>query len=307
MHLVKKMDISVFDAHCDTALNIFENKFELLKNPGHTDLTRGGEYTRYAQIYAIWNEKGTVAQYKTQLEYLKAEFLKNTDKVMLCTSVLDAETAFAENKTAAFLAVEGAEQLDCSETELENAYNDGVRAVNITWNYENALSGSNVDAPDKGLTEKGRSFVRKCNELGILVDVSHISEPGFWDVLEVSQKPIIASHSNSKVLCPHPRNLTDEQFKALVKNGGVAGINLCADFLGVNPTVDTVIAHIERFLSLGGEKNIGLGTDFDGCDVLDDIAGLQDLGKLYEALLKRNYSENTVKDIFFNNMMSLMN
>lgn len=300
------MNIPLFDAHCDTALNLFENKYSLLKNPGHTDLERGRKYVPYVQIYAIWNDRGTLADYKRELSYFKEELSRHGSAVLLCTSAAEAEKAFAGGKAAAFLSVEGAEQLNCSEAELEKAYAEGIRAVNITWNYENALSGSNAEGNTKGLTDKGRSFVKKCNELGVLVDVSHISEPAFWDVMAVTQKPVLASHSNAKAVCGHSRNLTDEQYKALVRNGGVAGINLCADFLGDAPTIDTVIQHIEHFLSLGGEKNIGIGADFDGCDVLEDIGGIQDMAKLYEALLKKNYSEDVVRDIFFCNMMRLM-
>ena len=301
------MNIPLFDAHCDTALSIFANQYSLLKNPGHTDLVRGRKYTPYAQIYAIWNDRGTLASYQKELAYFKRELSLHAEVVQLCTSAAEAEAAFAKGKAAAFLSVEGAEQLNCSEEELEKAYAEGVRAVNITWNYENALSGSNLEGSGKGLTEKGRRFVKKCNALGVLVDVSHISEPGFWDVLAVTEKPVLASHSNAKALCAHIRNLTDKQYIALVKNGGVAGINLCADFLGEAPALDTVIGHIEHFLSLGGRQNIGIGADFDGCDVLPDISGIQDMEKLYEALLKRNYTEDLVQDIFFYNMMRLMN
>ena len=180
------------------------------------------------------------------------------------------------------------------------------KAVNLTWNYANALSGSNADRPEEGLTEKGRAFVRRCRELGVLPDMSHISEKAFWDVYELGGV-MFASHSNSKSVYCHRRNLTDEQFAAISETGGVAGLNLYAEFLGENATCDTVIAHAERFLSLGGEKAVAIGADLDGCDALPEgISGIQDMEKLYEAFLKKNYSESLLRDIFFNNLFNLI-
>jgi len=192
---------------------------------------------------------------------------------------------------------------------LEEAYEIGVRAINLTWNYENALSGSNVEGKERGLTEKGNVFVRRMQELGILVDVSHLSDRGFWDVAELSVKaklPFIAGHSNSRNVFPHSRNLTDEQFTAIIKCQGVAGINLVGELLGEDATVDTVIAHIEHWMSLGGEKSVAIGTDFDGGTPCRGIKDITELDKIYERLLGMNYPESVVHSIFFDNMMRVV-
>jgi len=245
--------------------------------------------------------------FAAQYRLFQGALAANRDQMLFCRTVSEAKTAELEGKTAAFLSVEGAELINCSLDRLREAHELGVRMVGLTWNAENDLSGTNVEATDRGLSELGRRFVRRCDELGVIVDVSHISEPGFWDVVEESTKPFVASHSNAKVLCDHSRNLTDEQFLAIVKAGGVTGINLYGEFLGENATIDTVIAHIEHFLSLGGAANIALGADLDGCDILPaGIGGVEDMEKLAERLLQKNYAESLICDIFYHNLMRVV-
>lgn len=318
--------ISLFDAHCDTlSRNDSPNHphyggGSLRRNSGHVDLERGhAAFGRYAQFFAVfgtwksWDSDGKAASLYTRFEGQYALFRRtmeeNEDIVTPCRTAAEAERANAAGKVAAFLSVEGAELLDCDEEKLEDAWKKGVRMVNLTWNFENALSGSNADAPEKGLTERGRAFVCKMQKLGIIVDVSHLSDPGFWDVAELSEAagvPFIASHSNSRALCPHKRNLTDEQFTAIIRCRGVAGLNLCDEFIGENPTLDDAVAHIEHFLALGGEKNVAMGGDWDGCDPCPGIKQLTDIGKLYERLLQRNYKESLVQAIFYDNLMRVV-
>lgn len=158
-----------------------------------------------------------------------------------------------------------------------------------------------------GLTEKGRQFVFHAQKLGILLDMSHISERGFWDTLEISTRPVIAGHSNSKTVCNVPRNLSDEQFSALVRQDGGAGINLYPEFLGLGHNIDAVFSHIEHFMSLGGEKAVFIGCDLDGIEYTPSgISGVQDLGKIYEMLLRHNYPEQLVQGIFRNNILKVM-
>lgn len=303
------MEMPLFDAHCDTAFRTLEKGEGLYRNSGHTDLRRGGEYKPRVQVYAIFDEGGDLrAKYRRQLFHLKSQLEMNSGIVSLCTSKADILKTISQGRQAAVISVEGAELLGCGEEGLREAYKDGVRAVNITWNHENALSGSNAEGTDRGLTPAGRDFVRRCSKLGVIVDLSHISDPGFWDTLETAEGQIMASHSNSRAVCAHRRNLTDDMFRALMARGGVAGINLYAEFLGENADIETVVRHIGHFLELGGERNIGIGADFDGCDRLPrGIRGIQDMGRLYEALLNRGVPKNVADDIFFNNFMRIFN
>ena len=161
---------------------------------------------------------------------------------------------------------------------------------------------------ERGLSEKGKDFVRRCDELGILVDVSHLSDPGFWDVIETSKNPIIASHSNSRAVCGHTRNLTDDQFRALRDKGGTTGLNLYTQFLGEDKvTVETCVRHIEHFLDLGGEKTIAIGGDLDGCDTLPEgMTGVDGTALVYQALADRGYPKALLDDIFYNNLMRVV-
>ena len=292
-----------FDAHCDT----ITAQEHLRVNNGHLDLTRLSAYGPCAQIFAVCCTEDMAGGYRTYLPLLRSELERNQDLAILCRSAEDIRKAISAGKIAALIAVDGAEHFGCTIDGLKTAYDNGVRSVNLSWNHDNALAGAAMDT-GSGLTERGRAFVREAQELGVMIDLSHVSERAFWDVLECSQRPVYASHSDSWSLCPDfLRNLTDAQFTALVKQGGGTGINLCADFIGMTRDLAAVVAHIEHFLSLGGEKAVFLGTDFDGIwETPRGISGVEDMEKLYNALLRRNYPEALVQDIFFNNLFCIL-
>ncbi|MGI5973427.1 MAG: dipeptidase [Oscillospiraceae bacterium] len=305
--------MKVFDGHCDTILRCYQKGGGIRRNDGHLDLERMRKYGGYAQFFAIFGSKGDMLGrslwqvFQEEYAIFHREMAENADLVEHCRTAAEAEAAWRRGKNAAFLSVEGADLLECSLEKLERAYELGVRAVNLTWNYENALSGTNEEGAERGLTKQGRAFVEKMQELGMLVDVSHLSDPGFWDVIALAGKPIFASHSNSRAVCPHKRNLTDAQFTAIIGNHGVAGLNLCDEFIGENPDMDQTVAHIEHFLALGGEKNVSLGGDWDGITGMPEgFHGIQDLDALAERLLQMNYPEEQVADLFCNNLMRVV-
>ena len=305
--------MDIFDGHCDTVLMCHQSRSGFARNHCHVDLERAEKYGRYAQFFALIGLTVDIQDiYFHRIFYLEddlfqQEMAANAGAITHCRTASEAEEAFAAGKVAAFLSVEGAELLDCSTERLEEAYALGVRSVNLTWNHVNALSGTNAEETRQGLTEQGRSFVRKAEKLGVLVDVSHLSDPGFWDVAETLSGPFWASHSNARRVFSQPRNLTDEQFTAIIDHNGVAGLNLYAEFLGENPDVDTVIAHLEHWLELGGARNVSLGGDLDGCSCLPaGFTGVESWSLLYERLLQRNYSEVLIQDVFFNNLMRVV-
>ena len=178
------------------------------------------------------------------------------------------------------------------------------------WNgayYPNAISGTNAQEPERGLSDIGRNFVREAQKRNILMDVSHLSEKGFWDLVDITSAPIIASHSNAKALCPHSRNLTDEQIKAIVATKGFVGLNFYSLFVGERADMDELIAHVEHFWDLGAENILGLGGDWDGCDSLaGGFSGIQDMPKLYEALYRRNHSEKLLHKLFCGNLLHVL-
>lgn len=298
------MSIPLFDCHCDTAVRVWLTGRSLRENSLHLDLMRLKKFSPAAQVFAVCTETLEDPQVKAAavIRYFKEQIEMNSDIVKLCLNSHDIVSTMAGGKIAALLSVEGAEQID----DIEMAYALGVRVVHITWNFDNGLCGS-VMGSGAGLSEKGRCFVKRAQELGVLLDTSHISQQGFWEVLEISRKPVIAGHSNTRALCPVPRNLSDEQFIALKNQGGGAGINLYPEFLGLGRDIDAVFAHIEHFMALGGEKAVFLGCDLDGIDEMPKgIHGVEDLGKIYEVLLRHNYPESLVRDVFINNIMNIM-
>lgn len=294
------MSTPLFDCHCDTAFAAYEACVPLRRNALHLDLERLRVFSPCAQVFAVC--AGSREKASTVIKHFENELERNSDIVQLCLNFRDIDSALSQGKIAALLSIEGAEQINS----LDEAYELGVRIVHLTWNYDNALSGAAMDSGG-GLSRSGRNFVSAAQDKGIALDMSHISENAFWDVLDVCKKPVIAGHSNAKALRDVPRNLRDAQFSALVSIGGGVGINLYPEFLGLSRDVDAVTAHIEHFLSLGGEKSVFLGCDLDGIELCPKgISGVQDVGTIYEALLKRNYSESLVKDIFWNNLYGIM-
>jgi len=294
----------VFDAHCDVILKLTDENKELYANTCHFDLQRAIEYGGFVQFFAAFispDDTNAYLRCMNMIEKFNTEAAKNAEHITIIRKYSDIADALAQNKVAAILTIENGAALQGDMNKLEEFYKLGVRSIGLTWNGSNEIAcGVGGDSLPHGLTPFGFDVVRRMNELGILVDVSHINEASFWDVVDTSIAPIIASHSNAKKMCHHQRNLTDCQFAALIKNGGVAGINLCPPFLNESgiADMDDILRHIEHFMSLGGENNIGIGADFDGISATPKgVGGVEDLGKIFEALLSKNYSETQVKKI----------
>lgn len=298
------MGIPYFDAHCDT-LSVLHSRgaeWSLGANAAEVDIDRLSAYSPAAQVFAIWG-----GHYEEKLALLRRSLARD-GRAVLCRTAEEVRKANAAGKVAALLSVEGAEILGCSIERLREARErDGLAMINLCWNSDNALCGAAMDS-GSGLTDAGRAFVRAAQDVGVAVDLSHASERTFWDVLEIAEKPVIASHSNAAALSSEfPRNLTDEQFAALVKCGGGAGLNLCAGFIGLGRDIGACCAHIEHFLALGGEKSLFLGTDFDGIAAVPrGLYGVQDMWKLYEALLERGHSEELIQDIFYGDLLRIL-
>ena len=308
--------ICVFDAHCDTISRCWREYEGLDRNTGMISLERTAGFARYCQFFALWTTDGYTGfpaggdsverAYFALLRCFRDQMARNADKIVQCRTAQDVKCAHRQGKAAAFLTVEGAELLGCDPARLEVAAADGVVAINLTWNHANALSGSSGERPEQGLSPLGRRFVEKMEALHILVDVSHLSEAGFWDVVELARRPIIASHSNAKSVWDHTRNLTDGQINAIIKNQGVIGLNFYKDFVGGGRDLDALRAHLDRILALGGAANTALGGDWDGCDTIDALPSIDRVGDFYEYLLHHGYNETVVRDLFYNNLMRVV-
>ena len=312
------MNFPVFDLHCDTALCLLgEDRCSigsLLKNELHIDLERAGTLDGYGQCFACFTSpkmkligKTTVFDmFERQLASILRETEQNNDRIRLAYSADEIKENRAQGIMSAVLTIEGPAGFDYNLEMLEDLYNIGFRITTLSWNEQNLLTGSCFTGG--GLTEEGRAYVKEAQKLGMVVDVSHISDEGFWDIMDITEKPIIASHSNSRTLCDNPRNLTDDMYIAICKSGGTAGVNLYPNFLGENATVDTVCDHIFHFLNLAGsDKHISLGSDFDGIEKLPyGISGVQDYPNLAQRLLERGLAEESVENIFWNNAVGVI-
>ena len=312
------MNIPVFDLHCDTALALLGETHNeagsLKKNELHIDLERASRLEAYCQCFACfttpmmqeWNKLSPIVIFERELATIQREVDKHKRLMSIAYSMADVEANREKGKMSAILTIEGPAGFDFDPALLENLHQIGFRITSLGWNEQNVLTGSNVTGG--GLTDQGREYVREAQRLGMLVDVSHLSDEGFWDIMEQTQAPVLATHSNSRALCGHSRNLTDDMFRAICRTGGVAGINQYADFLGESPTLDTVCDHIFHFMELDPTgKHIALGGDLDGCEQLSQgFEGIQSYPALARRLLERGLGEETIRDIFWNNALNVL-
>lgn len=303
----------VFDGHCDTLSRCFHTGENFSNAQGHWNIDKAKTFTACAQFFAAFSgqeprpDASLYPVYQAQEDLLKRQIGANAHAMALCATAGQCRRAWDQGKIAAFFSVEGAELLDCKVENLYAAARQGVRAINLTWNHPNALSGSNCAQADRGLTAQGRDFVRTMEELGVLVDVSHLSDPGFWDVVRMARAPIIASHSNSRAACFHPRNLTDDQFTAIMELQGTVGLNLAADFLPGAPDLDDVVRVLEHFLDLGGEDTVALGGDWDGVERLPvGISDVTGWALFYRRLQERGYGQELLDKLFYKNLMRVV-
>lgn len=309
----------ICDCHCDTLTELYNKNASLYENEQHFDIKRQialGGGLQFCAIYVpteVFRYQGGLRYTLCLLDKYNQEIKKLHENGIDVLQVRTAEDAgnVLKHKAATLLAIEEGGAIDGSLEALRCLYELGVRAMTLTWSNRNDIAdGINEEATGSGLTLFGKQVVAEMNRLGMLVDVSHISTAGFWSVIETSTKPIIATHSNAKSLCSHPRNLNDEQIKALAQNGGLAGITFAGQFLEEdwrNACIESVYKHIDCMLNLiGNDDHIGFGSDFDGISHPPyNIQGVQDYKPLIEYLSKY-YSDETINKITHQNVINLL-
>lgn len=312
-------DSFVVDGHCDTVLDLLKRKrsFWAEDESAHLDWPRLIKGCVNLQFLALFIESsfkpyGSLSRVLELLDLvfqLQEESRKITGedlKIVLNKSDLNDN----KSRNPGFvLAVEGGEVLEGKISNLRILYRLGIRCLTLTWNQRNQLANG-IDEKDNrgGLTKFGKEVVSEMNNLGMLVDVSHLSEPGFWDVLEYSKKPVAATHSCCRALYDQPRNLTDSQLSALKDNGGVIGINFYPGFLTEGEAlIEHVVDHIEHAVSIAGADYVGLGSDYDGIDKVP--LGLENISKLpnlTEKMLKRGWKEKEIKKVLGGNFVRVL-
>ncbi len=311
------MNFPVFDLHCDTASALSGRNGScgsLRKNTLHIDLDRAGTLDGYCQCFACfttpemeqWGYGAPTAVFERELSAIRRELAKNQDRIAQAYSAEEIEANRSTGKMSAVLTIEGTAGIGFDPERLEPLYQMGFRITSLGWNEKNPLTGSHKTGG--GLTDLGCAYVKEAQRLGMLIDVSHISDEGFWDIMDITQAPVIATHSNSREICPVSRNLTDDMFRQICATGGIAGFNQCAAFVGDDPDLDTACRHFLHFMELDPDgTHIALGGDLDGCDVLPaGFDGVQDYPKLAERLLRHGLSEQNVRNIFWNNALGVI-
>ena len=311
------MKYPVFDLHCDTALSISGRdgiKKSLRKNELHIDLERAKTLPGYAQCFACfttpmmaqWGMGSAEDVFRREVEAITAAVAENSDVISFAKTASQVEDNAQKGLMSAILTIEGPAGFGFDPARLEDLYQKGFRITSLGWNEQNVLAGSHHTGG--GLTDLGRVYIQEAQRLGMIIDVSHISDEAFWDIMKVTQAPVIATHSNSRAVCDVSRNLTDDMFRAICETGGVAGFNQCAPFVGREPDLDTACRHFLHFMELDPDaKHIALGGDLDGCDHLPaGFDGVQDYPKLSGRLQDHGLSNENLYDIFWNNAIGVM-
>ena len=305
------MKLSLFDTHCDTAYELYHRSAHLPSNDCHVSLERAACYERYAQYYAIWSnrrldDEACWQDFLKISDYFNRELAEASDQATRVTCPDDLKRAVAEGKHAAMLAVEDARLIAGKIERLDELKARGVCYLTLLWGGDTCIGGSHNTA--NGLTELGKQVVRGCFERGMIPDISHASVASVDDLLPIAyeyRKPFIATHSNSYSVYSHTRNLQDRHFAAIRELGGIVGVSLCPSHLtdtSIRPaTAEDIFAHVDYYLSLGGEDIVGFGADWDGTDLPDGFAHVGGLTSVAEVMAKHNYTDELIHKLFWDN------
>jgi membrane dipeptidase len=327
----------IIDAHSDYALHVYREHIKGKKNVLREEhlpylksggvnievLTVGGDFDLFpefdCQDYKIITKV---------IDSIQIEISENTELFKLIRNSDDIKR-IEDTKIGFIMALEGSSSIDPDLSNLQNYYEMGVRSIGLTHNKRNRFADGCAEAPARGLSDLGKKFVNELNKFNILVDLSHISEPSFWDTLKILEKPPMATHSNAKSLCNHPRNLTDDQIEAIAERNGVIGMNFFSIFIDKNrnnATVDRLIDHIDYIVDLIGVDHVGIGPDFlnyyiddlkelnalssdpfggsteteSSFEIIRDVSGFP---QLFESIQKRGYTDQEIKKIQGDNFL----
>jgi len=341
--------VPVFDGHNDMLLRLWMDRTDPVKSfvegrpQGHMDLPRARKGGFGGGIFAINPPSPSIGQIfelmkaesydlglpdplpldeaRSSTLGMAAEMLRlacGTDTFAICTTVSEIRAAMAAGKIAGIMHIEGADGLDTDFETFEVLYAAGLRSIGPVWSRPTAY-GAGVPlkfpgTPDTGpgLTEAGRQLVRECNARHMLIDLSHITEKGFWDVAEISDAPLVASHSNVHAITPSPRNLTDQQLDCIREHDGLVGLNFATCFLrpdgrmDADTPVEVMVRHIDHLVDRLGEDRVGLGSDFDGAIVCADIADLGGYPVLMQAMRDKGYGETLINKIAHGNWLAVL-
>ena len=310
------------DMHCDTVSRLWrlrqQGAPEALRSSGlSVDLQKmkAGNYLlqNFAMFVFLEADQDPLVNVLELIDEYYRQLEENRDLIAPAYSFGDIEENRLHGKMSALLTVEEGGVVKGSIEVLRNLYRLGVRMMTLTWNFENEIGfpGTTVRNEDYdpsrryGLKPRGIEIVREMDRLGMIVDVSHLGDGGFWDVVKYTEGPFVASHSNARAVCNHTRNLTDGMIRALADKGGVMGLNFCGDFLkpGSRGTLEEMIAHLKHIKNVGGAGVLGLGTDFDGIDNVPEVADASQMPLLARAMEQAGFTSAEIDGVFSGNVL----
>ncbi|MBQ9730510.1 MAG: dipeptidase [Bacilli bacterium] len=318
------------DMHCDTVMKLCIDsqkgiESNLKENEFHIDLKKMKKGDYLAQCFAMFVPFSVENPFETCMDMIERyyqEIENNNDLILPAYNYQDIIENKRKGKMSSILTIEEGGVVKGKLSNLRLFHRLGVRMITLTWNYENGIGHPNFtyvkgEKPDfktpnkkDGLTPFGIEMIKEMNRLGIIIDVSHLSDAGFYDVVKYSKGPFVASHSNARSVCNHVRNLTDDMIRKLALRGGVMGINFCADFLHEKienvpnfSRVSYIVEHIKHIVKIGGIDCVGLGTDFDGIEKDLEIKDASFMPMLRKTLLDEGFSEEDVDKIFYKNFL----
>ncbi len=307
----------VIDLHCDTVCEMLDRSQPLFENDLKVSIKKLRSGGVFCQFFAMYLELNRYPDSQAAFERIRdmyrlfcREIDANSAQIAHARSAKELERITAAGKIAAILTVEEGGVCQTIE-QLHELFEMGVRLITLTWNFENSIGYPNSDdksVMNSGLKPFGMEFVDEMQRLKMLVDVSHLSDGGFWDVARRAKKPFVASHSNARALCPHRRNLTDEQLKAIAEKGGVVGINFYPAFLGNDSVgrISRIIEHISYIRSVAGAETVALGSDFDGFFAVSELDNSADFPILAAKLERAGFSDDEIEKIFFKNALRVI-
>lgn len=299
--------MNYFDCHADTLTEIVKPGDCLEENSGDLDLKRAGDFVEnYTQIFAVWKDAKKLDSEDPDQDFLRLyhramAYLEDENrKITLCLNGAEMEKAHRQGKAAAFLSIE---DMSVMGKYIETVYEMGFRFAMPAWNYENQYAcGASFDQR-KGLTSKGKETIKALTDQGIVIDISHLSDQGVEDLFEITDRPIMASHSDVREVWNMPRNIQKSHLAELIRRRGIIGMNFCAAFVGEKPQISDLLKHIDAVLEMGGEDCLAIGGDFDGCNghFPAGINGVQSIPLLREEVMKHGFSEELTEKIFYGN------
>ncbi len=301
--------MQLFDLHCDSIVNYRKENSDFLCDSTQFSLKDLAEFKRLCQTMAVFipddiRDEAALNYFHEHKEYLDALLKKQGELAQKVNKSEDIERITSQGKCAVILAVESGAALAGSLENVDVLAECGVKMMTLVWNGVNELGSGHQT--EQGLSAFGKKAVKRMEEKGIIVDVSHLNDRGFEDVCEIAGKPFIATHSNLRSVCSHKRNLTEEQFKKIIGFGGLVGVNLYEQFLADDHKggLDSMYRHVSRMLELGGEDVIACGSDFDGADIDETLDTPAKFARSADYLIQKGISQKAIDKMFFDNALA---